>query len=120
MVDLSGRWPMLLIQAACQKGNRDTLTPIAPDFYDSLHATPPDQRTGRVFPITGANGGALSENKAGQIISEIGEFAGVVVDKAAGKFASAHDLRRSFASRWSTKVMPAVLKEQMRHCSIKT
>ena len=36
------------------------------------------------------------------------------------KFASAHDLRRSFGERWSRKVMPQVLKELMRHESIET
>jgi integrase len=120
MVDLSGRRAMLRIPAGCQKGNRDTLTAIAPDFYDHLMKTPPAERKGRVFPVTGASGEPLNENKVGRIISDIGEAAGVVVDKAAGKFASAHDLRRSFGSRWSTKVMPAVLKEQMRHRSIQT
>lgn len=34
--------------------------------------------------------------------------------------ASAHDLRRSFGFRWSRRVMPAVLKELMRHASIET
>jgi len=36
------------------------------------------------------------------------------------KFASVHDLRRSFDSRWSRKVTPAVLKRLMRHADIET
>lgn len=36
------------------------------------------------------------------------------------KFASAHDLTRSFGERWSSLVMPNVLKELMRHESIET
>lgn len=44
----------------------------------------------------------------------------MVVDKAAGKYASAHDLRRAFGTRWAKKVMPAVLKRLMRHASIST
>ena len=36
------------------------------------------------------------------------------------KFASAHDLRRSFGERWSHRVMPQVLMELMRHESIET
>jgi len=36
------------------------------------------------------------------------------------KFASGHDFRRSFGSRWAPKVMPIVLKERMRHESIET
>jgi len=54
------------------------------------------------------------------IISAIGRNAGVVVNKADGKFASAHDLRRSFATRWSKRVMPAVLQRLMRHAEIAT
>ncbi len=46
--------------------------------------------------------------------------AGVIVDKATKKYASAHDLRRSFGTRWAKRVMPAVLKRLMRHADIST
>ncbi len=36
------------------------------------------------------------------------------------KYASAHDLRRSFGQRWAARVMPTVLMELMRHESIET
>jgi integrase len=36
------------------------------------------------------------------------------------KYASAHDLRRAFGFRWSRLVMPAVLKELMRHETFQT
>ena len=36
------------------------------------------------------------------------------------KYASVHDLRRSFGSRWARRVMPAELKKLMRHASIET
>ena len=36
------------------------------------------------------------------------------------KFASFHDLRRSFGERWSQKVMPQTLMKPMRHKSIDT
>ena len=41
---------------------------------------------------------------------------------AAGKvkYASAHDLRRSFGTRWSKRIMPQVLMQLMRHESINT
>ena len=58
--------------------------------------------------------------KVSKTISSIGKAAGVVVDSLSGKFASAHDLRRAFGFRWSRKVMPAVLKEIMRHASVET
>jgi integrase len=44
----------------------------------------------------------------------------VVIDKAAERYATAHDLRRSFGTRWAKRVMPAVLKDLMRHSSINT
>ena len=51
-----------------------------------------------------------------------GRIAVVKVDQNGGKvkYASAHDLRRSFGERWATRVMPPVLQELMRHDSIQT
>ena len=59
-----------------------------------------------------------ARNSAGG--SAIGRRAKVVVNKAEGKFASAHDLRRSFGTRWASKVKPATLQLLMRHKSIET
>jgi integrase len=53
-------------------------------------------------------------------VSAIGEKAGVVVNKPDGKFASAHDLRRAFGTRWASRVKPATLQLLMRHESIET
>ena len=36
------------------------------------------------------------------------------------KFATAHDLRRSFATRWSRRIKPITLRSIMRHADIKT
>ena len=44
----------------------------------------------------------------------------MVVNKADGKFASAHDLRRAFGTRWASRVRPATLQLLMRHRSIET
>ncbi len=41
-------------------------------------------------------------------------------DPARVKYASAHDLRRAFGERWAARIMPAQLKELMRHESIET
>jgi len=61
------------------------------------------------------------------LVTLIGEKAGVKVKTETGpdgkpkvKFASAHDLRRSFGERWASRVMPPILKELMRHESIET
>ncbi len=53
----------------------------------------------------------------------IGEAAGVKVSEAKTgkvKYASVHDLRRTFGFRWSRLVMPTELKEFMRHENIST
>ncbi len=39
---------------------------------------------------------------------------------AAEKYASAHDLRRTVGTRWTSKVTPQVLRILMRHESINT
>jgi len=36
------------------------------------------------------------------------------------KYASAHDFRRAFGSRWANRVMPVILQQLMRHASIST
>jgi integrase len=118
-VDLSGRRPMLRIPAALEKGNKDRLLPMAPDFAELLLSVPESERTGPVFaPGTRRHSDRLSDVTVGRTVSEIGKAAGVKVNTA--KFASAHDLRRSFGERWASRVMPQVLMELMRHESIDT
>jgi integrase len=137
VVDMTGRRPMLRIDAAAEKGNRNRLLPLAPEFCRLLARTPEAKRRGRVFsvphPVTGWQ---VSSDQASVIIAEIGRRAGVKVrsktkrklDPATGetkpvevvKFASAHDLRRSFGERWSERVLPKVLMELMRHENIET
>jgi len=67
--------------------------------------------------------GTISAERVGQIVVEIGKKASVVVNRDNDgnvKYASAHDLRRSFGERWAAKVMPQILMELMRHEDIKT
>lgn len=128
VVDLSGRRPMLSIPSEAQKKNSDTLLPITPQFAELLGSVPECERSGRVFKLLGVNGKPIRGDRCfvGKVVSAIGKAAGVVVDerkkrgKLVRKFASAHDLRRSFGQRWSLKVMPTVLRELMRHESIET
>jgi integrase len=117
-LDLTGgRYPRIHWSAEGQKSRKDEITPLTPDFADWISETPKDQRMGRVFPIC-LNGRFCSQHRTGRLISEIGEAAKIHVgDK---KFASAHDLRRSFATRWSRKVRPVTLRTIMRHSDIKT
>ena len=76
----------------------------------------------------------MSARKVGKVVSAIGRKAGVVVGQTdklveeGGKrtrkpvklFAGAHDLRRSFCSRWARKVTTAVLQKLARHANIST
>ena len=50
-VDLSGKRPMLRIPGALEKGNRDRMLPMAPEFAELLLATPEAERTGPVFRL---------------------------------------------------------------------
>lgn len=118
-VDLSGRRPMMRVHASQEKGGQDRLLPMTPDFAEFLLATPKDERHGMALPLR-----RWSMPNVSEMISKIGEAAGVKVntDPQTGKvkYASAHELRRSFGERWSKRVMPAVLMQLMRHENINT
>ncbi|MDC0936713.1 tyrosine-type recombinase/integrase [Pirellulales bacterium] len=128
VVDLEGRRPMLRISAEAEKGGRDRVLPMTPEFAALLEGVPESQRKGRVFRLLGKSGGPLKacRRNAGVFVSKIGSAAGVVVNRREKKgelvpvYASAHDLRRSFGFRWSRRVMPTILRELMRHESIET
>jgi len=125
-IDLTGDHPMMRIPAEMEKGHKDRHLPITPDFAEFLLATPEAERTGRVFKLAtrrAVPGADVGRDRASHVISAIGQAAGVKVstDQAGKvKFASAHDLRRSFGERWAAKVMPNVLQQLMRHESIDT
>jgi len=121
-VDLTGRFPMFRIQQEADKGFEARTFPIAPQFAEMLQAVPDDQRTGYVFNPSGKNGNRLNEAETSRTVGKIGKAAKVKVagTQECPKYASAHDFRRSFGTRWSSKVMPAVLQQMMRHAEIST
>lgn len=125
-VDLSGRHPRFRIKGAGQKSGQDELSPMTPDFAEFLLQTPEHQRHGRVFRLNQAVNQNKTTNRpidvhhVGQVVDKIGRKAGVIVNPVDGKRASAHDLRRTFGTRWARKVMPAVLQRLMRHANIGT
>ena len=123
-IDLSGRRPMLRIPAACEKGNRERVLPITPDFAEFVLRTPAADRKGPVFRPLMPSGNRASDGAVGRMVALIGELARVVVNTdpktGAVKYASCHDLRRAFGNRWAKRVMPAVLQKLMRHESIET
>jgi integrase len=125
-VDLSGEHPMLRIPGELEKGNQDRLLPMAPEFAGFLLATPEAERTGPVFDPRPkrVKGQRLTAHRVGELVAQIGKAAGIKVhtDPKTGKvkYASAHDLRRSFGERWATRIMPPDLMVLMRHESIET
>jgi integrase len=123
---MTGKHPMLQIQAKADKSGLFRLCPLTPHFAEFVKRVPVRDRHGYVFKTychpprgwetTGQHRPTM--NHASRLIAEIGKAAGVKV--AEDKFASAHDLRRSFGFRWAKIVMPKVLMELMRHRSITT
>lgn len=117
---LTGKFPMLRIPADLEKGNKERLLPMAPEFAQLLAGIPEPERTGPVFKLDRADGkpGRPAVDRVSKTVSSIGEQAKVRVDVK--KTASAHDLRRAFGERWAARLMPAQLMELMRHETIET
>ncbi len=122
VVDRSGRFPMFRIAAEAEKGRKDRLLPMAPEFAQFLDRM--ETQRGYVF-----NPLRLRETTdrpglefVSRTIISFGESAAVKVADRGEKvvWASAHDLRRAFGFRWSQRLMPADLKDLMRHEQITT
>jgi integrase len=93
---------------------------MTPDFAEWLLRSPDAERKGRVFNPLMPSGQRANAERSGRMVALLGKLSRVLVDAASGKTASAHDLRRSFGTRWSKKVMPPVLMRLMRHQNIAT
>jgi integrase len=127
-IDQQGDRLRLRIPGHQQKSREDQVCPVTPAFAAFLAKTAHADRKGWVFSPAAKSGGRQNNPyDVGRIVSQIGEKAGVVVDETWSedgtcrqKFASAHDLRRSFGNRWSLRVMPTILQKLMRHAHIST
>lgn len=117
-VKLDGKRPVFKIAARTDKGRQARTFPMAPGFARLLLAVPDKDRDGLVFRTVGLKGRIMGAQQVERVIAQLGKKANVVV--ADGKTASAHDLRRAFATRWAMRVKPAVLQQMMRHKSIAT
>ena len=80
-----------------------------------------------MFKVPGLRGqtAELQSKLVGRVLPKIGKAAGVRVhvdprDPERVKYASTHDLRRTFGERWAARIMPAQLRELIRHESIET
>src|SRR5690606_7834544 len=124
-IDLDAKpYPLIVIEASGQKNRSDSAIPLTPDFAAWLAKVPRRQRTGYVVDVRNAAGKRYTVDKLSDEITEIGKAAGIVVAPARGrrkeKYASSHDLRRSFATRWAMRVRPMTLQRMMRHANIAT
>ncbi len=120
-VDLDGgKYPCLSFLAKGQKAHRKERTPLTPAAAHWLARLPLQDRSGRVFPLLKPNGTDFSPKAVDKAMHTLGVASGIVVDEEQGKFVSAHDLRRSFGTRWSYKVKPLTLQKMMRHASLET
>ncbi|MEO2015561.1 MAG: site-specific integrase [Fuerstiella sp.] len=119
-VDMSGQYPMFAIPADADKSRKRRLLPMVPEFAHLLETIPDDERIGNVFRLKFRRDHGMQTrcDTVTKQISAIGKAAGIRV--SASKYASAHDLRRSFGSRWADKVKPHILMQLMRHDDIKT
>lgn len=101
-VDFSGRFPMFRIDADAEKGNRDRILPMAPEFAELLADVPASERFGPVFRLPKRRQASILRGEwVSKQLTAFGRAAGVVVDAKSGKCASAHDFRRSFGERWA-------------------
>jgi integrase len=113
---------VLRIPAGFQKNRKDQMIPTIPEFVELLESVPVDARNGWVFnPMKQRGGTRMDQHKqVSRKITAIGAEAGIVVNDD-GKFASAHDFRRSFGQRLADAgVPPTDLQKIMRHSSFAT
>ena len=105
-IDLEGgRSPRFRILAEGQKARRDEHSPMTPDFHKWITGLK-SERSGSVCGID------CHKDTASKVVAQ--------TLRSAGVNATAHDLRRSFGTRWAIKVKPAILMKLMRHASIST
>jgi integrase len=118
--------PVIWMPGDFDKSGHDREMPMDYEFAELLAEVPVEKRVGRVFHLPGIQGDTsrVTPEWAGRIVSRIGERAGVIVATTKGgkkKYASAHDLRRSFGHRLVAMGTPVdELKELMRHESLDT
>lgn len=120
-VNLGGKYPMMDFEVEADKGRQVRQLPITPGFFAMIKD---NRRVGHVFRPHLRGGVSRRVDTVSKKISALGQKANIIVDKNAKtgkvKYASAHDLRRSFLERWRSKVDAAVLQVMARHESFET
>lgn len=119
LIDLEGKYPKFHIRALASKNGKDQRFPMSPEAAEFLLRTPKFYRY-QFATNPSFNGRRAKLAEASRIVATIGEMAKIFVARTPDGypiFATAHDLRRSFATRWAAKVTPSVLQGLMRHAS---
>jgi integrase len=77
-----GRFLMLRIPADLEKGHKDRILPMAPEFAHLLEEVPDAEKHGPIFKLMRIDGrpGRPSVDRVSKIISKIGAAAKVLVD----------------------------------------
>lgn len=119
-IDWTGDGWWLVIPQECDKAHEERRLPVVPDWRRLLDRVPAADRQGYVWNPLGERGRRVKFFRVIQIVAEIGKAAGVIVDRSTGRTATAHDLRRSFAQRWASRLSPIDLQRIMRHADIST
>lgn len=134
------RWPknghpVLLFPGSQQKNGKTQEVPMTPWFAEQLSEVLPTERTGHVFNPESLqarigrtyHGERLTADRVGKIVTQLGRTAGIVVDDGdpakgkPAKYASLHDLRRTFAQRLKDSGLPmGLIQRLMRHSDAKT
>ncbi len=110
-------FPLVLIEGEGTKNRTDTAMPLTPDCARWLERIPDPLRTGYLVRVVNAAGNRYSAEKLSDEVSRIGKASGAEVD---GESPTAHDLRRTFATRWASKVRPMTLQRMLRHSDLST
>jgi integrase len=118
---LDGEFPLLEIAADSDKSGRASVLPLTPEAVAWFRSTPERERRGLVLAPKTPDGRILNRlDTISKTIARLGRLAGVVVSTDPVRYASAHDLRRSFAARLAPRVRAPLLQQLMRHSSIQT
>lgn len=124
--DIESKYPKLIFPIGSQKNKRRQLVPMITEMVELLRTVPKSQRTGFVFQPIGIRGRRYrGSDTVSKKFSAFGELAGIVVetDEVSGDpvYASAHDLRRTFADTIMDRFKnPAIVQSLMRHAEYST
>ena len=121
-VSLGGRSPMISYCEG-QKSGRQELIPITPMAAEYLRSI--EQEYGWVCRMTGKQGEHKTSGRLGRVVANAGRAAKIMVKADGGKFgtpkyASAHDLRRTFGLFLLDHVNLRDAQTMMRHASVDT